>query len=307
MPSHYLDDANVHYQWDATLAPRLTVEPGDTITMDLRDAADGHYGPHRSAEEMERPRVSRGHPLTGPVYIRGAEPGDTLVVEVLGLEHKGWGWTRCGASGGLLPGEFEPKLKIWALGDGYAEFKPGIRIPLEPFCGIMGIAPGEPGPHTTMPPRATGGNMDIRHLGAGATLFLPVQVPGALFSAGDCHGAQGDGEVCITGIEAPMQATFRFGLKKGYQIPGPQFMAPSPLSRTDTAGYYATTGIGPDLMEGARDAVRHMVDYLVREHQLTREEAYLLCSVCVDLKISEIVDAPNWIVSAYLPLSIFQA
>jgi acetamidase/formamidase len=305
MSTYSLDDAQVHYNWDNSHAPRLTVEPGDVVTLTCRDAADGHYAPTRSDEAISQPRQSKGHPLTGPVYITGAEPGDSLAIEILDFKHKGWGWTRCSPMGGLLPGEFQTLLKIWDLKDSYAEFKPGIRIPLEPFCGIMGVAPAEAGAHITMPPRSYGGNMDIRHLVTGATLFLPVAVPGALFSAGDCHGAQGDGEVCITGIEAPMDVTLRFYLRKGYTIPGPQFMTPSPLTKTDTMGYFATTGIGPDLMEASRQAIRHMVDSLVHQRSLTREEAYLLCSVAVDLKISEVVDAPNWIVAAYLPLSIF--
>lgn len=305
MGSYDLDDGIVHYQWDSRIAPRLTIDPGETVTLDCRDAADGHYGPHRSAEQMAGPRISRGHPLTGPVHVRGAEPGDSLAIEILGFEHKGWGWTRCSDRGGLLPGEFGTLLKLWELNAGFAEFKPGIRIPLEPFCGIMGVAPGGDQPVPTMPPRSAGGNMDIRHLVAGSTLFLPVYVPGALFSAGDCHGAQGDGEVCITGIEAPMKVTLRISLRKSHTIPGPQFLTPSPLTRADTRGYFATTGIEPDLMEATRQAVRHMVDHLVRERGLTREEAYLLCSVAVDLKVSEVVDAPNWVVSAYLPLSIF--
>ena len=305
MERTFLDDSTVHYQWDRDLPPRLTIDPGETVTLDCRDAGDGYYGPSRSLAEMSKPRQSKGHPLTGPVHVRGAEPGDSLAIEILDFAHKGWGWTRCGPTGGLLPGEFAFTIKIWELQDGFAEFKPGIRIPLEPFCGIMGVALGEPGGHTTMPPRSSGGNMDIRHLVAGSTLFLPVYAPGALFSAGDCHAAQGDGEVCLTGIEAPMRVTLRMGLRKGYAIPGPEFLTPSPLTRTDTHGCFATTGIGPDLLEGCRAAIRNMVQHLVRERGLTREEAYLLCSVAVDLKISEVVDAPNWIVSAYLPLSIF--
>lgn len=306
MPSHNLDDRTVHYAWDSTLAPRLTVDPGDTVTLDCRDAADGYFGPGKSMEEMMKPRQSKGHPLTGPIFVRDAEPGDSLAVEILGFEHRGWGWTRCHPNAGLLQGEFQPLLKIWELRDGYAEFRPGIRIPLEPFCGVMGVAPAEPGPHSTTPPRSSGGNMDIRHLTEGATLFLPVFVPGALLSVGDCHAAQGDGEVCVTGIEAPMRVTLRIGLRKGHTIPGPQFRTPGPLTKADTAGYFATAGVAPDLMEAAKMAVRHMVDFLVNEHALTREEAYLLCSVAVDLKVSEVVDPPNWIISAYLPLSIFQ-
>lgn len=306
MARHTLDDAQVHYQWSRELEPRLVIASGDTVTLTCRDAGDLHYDPKRPEEERAKPRQSKGHPLTGPIYVAGAEPGDSLAIEVVSLEHLGWGWTSCGPRGGLLAGEFEPMTKIWELKDGYADFKPGIRIPLEPFCGIMGVAPAEPGYHPTMPPRTAGGNMDIRHLVAGSTLFLPIYVPGALFSAGDCHAAQGDGEVCITGIEAPMNVTLRFTLRKGHTIPGPQFLTPSPLTKVDTKGYFATTGIQPDLMEAAKESIRNMVAHLGREYGLSREEAYLLCSVAVDLKISEVVDAPNWIVSAYLPLSIFE-
>jgi acetamidase/formamidase len=160
-----------------------------------------------------------------------------------------------------------------------------------------------------LPPGDFGGNMDIRHLNAGCTLLLPVQVPGALFSAGDCHAVQGDGEVCVTGIECPMSFSLRFGLRKGARIPSPQFIVKrSPISDHDTnAGYFATTGVGPDLMQNSKNAVRRMIDWLVKEHHLTPEDAYLLCSVAGDLKISEIVDQPNWIVSFYMPLGIFQS
>lgn len=306
MTHYHLDDQVVHYQWDRSIAPRLTIDSGDTVTFTCRDAADGHYHPGRTYEEMTRPRQSKGHPLTGPVYVRGAEPGDSLAIEVLSFAHKGWGWTVSATHGGLLKGEFDFMLKMWELeDDGYATFKPGIRIPIEPFPGIIGVAPAEPGPLPTAPPRSHGGNMDIRHLVAGSTLYLPVSAEGALLSAGDCHAAQGDGEVSLTAIEAPMDVTLRIHLRKGKSIPGPQFRTPSPLTRADTKGYFATTGIEPDLMEATRQAIRHMVNHLVEEHALTREEAYILCSVAVDLKISEVVDAPNWIVSAYLPLSIF--
>lgn len=305
MNNRYVDDSLVHYRWDNSLKPRLTIQSGETVILRCRDAADGYYGPHRSQAEMLQPRLSPGHPLTGPIWIEGAQPGDSLAIEILQFAHRGWGWTRCGPTGGLLPGEFDLALKIWELGESHAEFKPGIQIPLEPFCGVMGVAPAEPGEHLTLPPGPHGGNLDIRHLVAGATLYLPVLVEGALFSAGDCHAAQGDGEVCITGIEAPMDVTLQFHLRKGHGIPGPQFRAPSPLTRADTDGYYATTGIGPDLLLATKEAVRCMVAHLTAEYGLTREEAYMLASVAVDLKISEVVDAPNWVVSAYLPLSIF--
>ena len=158
-----------------------------------------------------------------------------------------------------------------------------------------------------LPPGDFGGNMDIRHLNEGCTLLLPVNVAGALFSAGDCHAGQGDGEVCVTGIECPMAFSLRFNLRKGAHLPSPRFIVKrSPVSTHDKdAGCFATTGVGPDLMQNARNAVRRMIDWLTKEHGLAPEEAYVLCSVAGDLKISEIVDQPNWIVSFYMPLSIF--
>ncbi|MFZ5814968.1 MAG: acetamidase/formamidase family protein [Bacillota bacterium] len=306
MGHHYLDDSMVHYQWDRSIPPRLSIASGETVTFSCREASDGHYHPSRTLEEMTQPRQFKGHPLTGPVYIEGAEPGDSLAVEILDLRHKGWGWTVSATHGGLLQGEFDFMLKLWELGaDGFTELRPGIRIPIEPFPGIVGVAPAEPGPHPTGPPGRHGGNLDIRHLVAGSTLYLPVLVPGALLSAGDCHAAQGDGEVSLTAIEAPMDLTLRIHLRKGVAIPGPRFKTPSPLTRADTRGYFATAGIQPDLMEATKEAIRQMVGHLVQEYGLSREEAYILCSVAVDLKISEVVDAPNWTVSAYLPLSIF--
>jgi acetamidase/formamidase len=157
-----------------------------------------------------------------------------------------------------------------------------------------------------MPPGPFGGNLDTRHLTRGSRLFLPVECPGALFSCGDAHAAQGDGEVCVTGIESPMYSVLRFELHKGYGIPSPQFQTPGELTPfSEGSGWYATTGVGPDLMQAAKEAVRAMIGHLGREHGMEPQEAYALCSLAVDLKISEVVDQPNWIVSAYLPLSIF--
>jgi acetamidase/formamidase len=181
-----------------------------------------------------------------------------------------------------------------------------VRVPLEPFLGVMGVALAEPGEHSTIPPRASGGNMDIKQLTAGTTLYLPVFVDGALFSAGDGHAAQGDGEVCITAIETTMTATLRFSIERDRALGGPEFETTRPLSpRTNAGHHYVTTGIAPDLMDASKDAIRAMIQHLVKVRSLTREEAYVLSSVAVDLKISEVVDAPNWVVSAFLPLAIF--
>jgi acetamidase/formamidase len=179
-------------------------------------------------------------------------------------------------------------------------------IPLAPFFGTMGVCAAGASAVPVMPPGTFGGNMDTRQLVRGSTLYLPVQVDGAMFSCGDAHGCQGDGEVCVTGLEAPMYAALRFTLEKGRSIPGPQYRTPAPLTpRVDVAPFYGTTGVGPDLYTGAQEAVRAMVDHIAATYGLGREDAYVLSSLCVDLKISEIVDAGQYIVSALLPEAVF--
>ncbi len=248
------------------------------------------------------------HPLTGPVFIDGAQPGDTLEVEILDLQHKGWGWNAVIPGFGLLPDDF-PKayLHHYMLEGNECIFRDDIRIPFEPFCGVMGVGPREPGRLNTIPPRENGGNIDIRHLTPGARAFFPVLAPGALFSCGDCHAAQGDGEVNGSGIESPMTVTLRFKLHKGVATQELRFITPpnKRLTVADAGGYYVATAHGPDLFTNSQNAVRYIIDYLVKEHKMSAEQAYCLCGAAVDLKISEIVDAPNWIVSAYLPMIIF--
>jgi acetamidase/formamidase len=201
-----------------------------------------------------------------------------------------------------------PYLHHYKLGRTNCEFRKDILIPYEPFCGVMGVAPREAGRLTTIPPRENAGNIDIRHLTPGTHVTFPVLVPGALFSCGDCHSAQGDGEVNGTGIETPMTVRLRFQVLKGANTPELRFTTPpgKKLTVADEGGYFVTTAHGPDLFQDAQKSIRYMIDYLVSEHNMTREQAYCLCGAAVDLKISEIVDAPNWIVSAYLPLSIFK-
>ena len=179
-------------------------------------------------------------------------------------------------------------------------------MPLKPFTGTIGLAPAEPGLHSIVPPRRVGGNMDVRDISQGAELFLPVEVQGALFSVGDTHAAQGDGEVCGTAIESPMRVALQFELIKQTPLTFPRFRTPGPVTRhLDARGYEVATGVGPDLMKAARAAVRSMVDLLTRERGMPAIDAYLLCSVCGDLRISEIVDAPNWTVSFYFPRIVF--
>jgi len=244
------------------------------------------------------------------VKVRGARPGDTLAIEIVEVKpREDFGWTHIRPGRGLLPEEDFPKsfLQVWDLSDRtHARMGHGIAVPLDPFPGVMGVALDQPGGHSTMPPRKNGGNMDIKQLTAGTTLWLPVWTEGALFSIGDAHGAQGDGEVCVTAVEMTAQITLRFDVASSRRLHEPQFRTRGPVgARTNVGPHFVTTAHGPELFPAAQQSIRYMIDHLVSERGLSREEAYALCSVAVDLRISEIVDAPNWIVSAFLPESIF--
>ena len=308
MTTHHLDDTQPHAFWDNAYPPRLKIKPGDTVVFETLEASAKQVTPDSPHEVVASLDFSVIHPLTGPVYVQGAEPGDTLEVEILSLKHKRWGWNAVIPGFGLLADDFpNPHLHHYKLGRTHCQFREDILIPYEPFCGVMGVAPREPGRLNTIPPRENAGNIDIRHLTPGARVMFPVLAPGALFSCGDCHSAQGDGEVNGTGIETPMTVRLRLNLLKGVKTPELRFVTPArqKLTVADAGGYFVTTAHGPDLFKDAQQAMRYMIDYLSSEHNMTREQAYCLCGAAVDLKISEIVDAPNWIVSAYLPLSLF--
>ena len=306
--THHLHDEQVHFTWDTGNEAVLGIDSGDTVVVWTRDVSDNQIGRDSDTSVIDGLDWDRVYPLSGPIAIAGAGPGDTLAIEILDIHTQGWGWTAILPGLGLLPDEFpDAYLRVFDLSDGdVAYMRDDIAIPLEPFFGTMGVCPAGATAQPVMPPGAFGGNMDTRQLVRGATLYLPVQVQGALFSCGDAHGAQGDGEVCVTGLEAPMFAALRFTLEKGRSIPGPQYRTPSPLTpRMDSAPFYGTTGVGGDLYVAAQDAVRAMVDHIATNYRLGREDAYLLCSLAVDLKISEIVDAGQYIVSAVLPEALF--
>jgi acetamidase/formamidase len=310
--SHRLDATVVHYEWNNAIPPRLIAEPGDTLVLDTRDAADGYYTAASTSRDTAARGPFKGHPLTGPVAIRGARPGDVLVVEILDVRPaEAFGWTHIRPGRGLLPeADFrESFLQIWDVSDGaFARMRAvsgtQVAVPQASFPGVIGTALDEPGSHSTMPPRKNGGNMDVKQLTTGATVYLPVWVEGALLSVGDAHAAQGDGEVCVSAVEMSARVTLRVGLRQGRPLREPQL-------RTSAAGQpargaeFATTAHGPDLFAAAQQATRYLIEHLVAERGLTREEAYVVASVAADLRISEIVDAPNWIVSAFLPDAIF--
>ncbi len=306
---HHLTRGRTYARWDHSIPPLVTVQSGETVEFETKEASDNQVTPHSDVTAIEHLNFDLIHPLTGPVFVGGAEPGDTLQVEVVDVQHEGWGWTAQSPGFGLLAEDF-PKayLHLWELRHAdWAELQPGIRVPLEPFLGVMGLAWEEEGEFTTIPPRAVGGNIDIKQLVRGSSLLLPVRVQGALFSCGDGHAAQGDGEVCGTGIETPIHCSLRFTVRKDISVKGPQFIYPGNIRAHQSAsGYHVTCGVAPDLMEASQNAVRHMIEHLGKRFRLTPEEAYVLCSVAVDLRISEVVDAPNWIVSAFLPLDLFK-
>lgn len=297
-----------HLAWDPAIPPVATVGSGEVVAFDCLDASNGQITADATSETLDQLDFASVDQVTGPVEVSGAEPGDTLQVDLLDFTPADWGWTASIPGFGLLADEFpDGHLKITRLvpGSDAVEFWPGVRIPLAPFCGEMGVAP-RTGPLSTIPPDLHGGNMDTRHLVAGSTLFLPVFHAGARFSIGDGHATQGDGEVSGTAIETPMQALVRLTVRKDLHVTGPEFIAAAdPHAALRNGPRYATDGIGPELMTAARDAVRRMIEWLGREHGLEPMQAYLLCSVIVDLRISEIVDVPNFIVTAHCPLGIF--
>lgn len=295
---------HTHTVWDRSLEPVVRVEPGEMLSFACRDASGGQLGPDSDESVLRDWNTDIVNPVTGPVFVESAEPGDALIIEILSLSPTEWGWTAILPGFGLLAEDFpEPKLHHWRCdpGSGFAQGRMG-RIPMHPFPGTIGVAPAAAGAHPVLVPTRTGGNLDTRDIAEGAKLRLPVEVPGALFSIGDTHAAQGDGEVCGTAIESPIGVTLRFDLEKGDAPPQPRFETPGPVTRhLDGKGYDVTAGVGPDLMDAARTAVRGMVELLAAREGMHPADAYILCSVCGDLRITQLVDAPNWTVGFYFP------
>lgn len=300
-----------HFGWDNSNVPAERVAPGSTILFHCHDSSAGQLGPSSTVADVVNLDFSKINPVSGPIYVEGAEPGDALKVTIDSFTPSGHGWTANIPGFGLLADQFtEAALTLWKYDP--ATLAPALwgkegAVPLKPFAGTIGNALAEAGLHSIVPPRRVGGNLDIRDLAAGTTLYLPVEVAGALFSVGDTHAAQGDGEVCGTAIESPMDVVLTLDLVKGAHLKTPRFTTPGPVTRhLDAKGYEVTTGIGPDLMSGARDAVANMVDLLCATRGMSAVDAYMLVSTCGDLRISEIVDMPNWVVSFYFPRCVFE-
>jgi acetamidase/formamidase len=309
--NHTIHKHHHHHGWDNSIAPVLQVAPGESVEFEVFEASGGQLSPASTVDDVGRMDFGKINPVTGPVFVDGAEPGDVLKVTLLSFKPSGWGWTANIPGFGLLADEFkDPALHLWKYDPDTlapAFFGEWGKVPLKPFTGTIGVAPAEAGLNSIVPPRRVGGNMDIRDVSLGTELYLPVETRGALFSVGDTHAAQGDGEVCGTAIESPMSVGLKFELIKQTPLAFPRFTTAGPVTRhLDAKGYDVTTGIAPDLMEAARAAVRGMVDLLTTRHHMPPVKAYMLCSVCGDLRISEIVDVPNFVVSFYFPRVVFE-
>jgi acetamidase/formamidase len=253
--------------------------------------------------------IDRGriHALTGPIFVEGAEPGDVLQIDVLEVAHKGWGWSSVIAGLGFLKERFsEPYLFHWQLEGAVSRSLAPAVVALRPFCGVMGVAPAEDGEFRTRPPGIFGGNMDVRELSQGATLFLPVLNRGALFSAGDAHAAQGDGEVCINGIECPADVTLRFHLHKRRPLPGPLVESAAHPVHAEAEAWIVVES-DRDTVAAARAATSRMIDLLVDRWKFTAVHAYLLCSVAMHLRLSQVVNEPMFTVSAAIPKHVLPA
>ena len=297
---HHLDPAAIHHDWRSDRTPALVVESGDTVHYDLLMAGDGQVT--RTSEALDVAwDWDTLYNLGGPIAVDGARPGETLRVDILALTPGEWGWTAVLPELGLLPDEFpEPILRLFDIGD-RIEVAPLARVRVRPFLGTMGVVTGEPGRLPPFPPHRGGGNIDCRHLIAGSTLYLPIHADGALFSCGDPHAAQGDGEVCVSAVECSMRASLRLSVERRV-LHEPAFQTPHAV--VDGGPYHGTMGIDGDLMEGARKAVRGMIRWLGDEHGLPADDAYVLCSLAGDLRIHEIVDAGVWNVGMTMPLSV---
>lgn len=299
-PKYTLTKDQTHNKFSKNIPPVLKVPSGAVIEAYTEEASDEEIKFGSGVEDLVNMDSDLVHPLTGPVYVEGAEPGDVLAVTLHKIEIGDWGWVGIFPGFGLLADEFaEPYLKTYELGKHKKElqFSDKIKIPLKPFPGVMGVAPDVEEKISTIPPRANGGNMDDHHLTEGTTVYFPVFVEGALFSIGDAHAAQGAGEVCGTSIEAPMRIIFEVNvLKAKNYIKEPQY---------ETNDYYAVTAFATTLDEASKKSLRYMIDYLEAEHGMDRTEAYVLCSLAADLKIAEVVDEPHMLVSTQISKKIF--
>ena len=305
MAEHSLSAEPTHSRWNRALEPRLVIESGDTVHLECVDSSGGQVKPGASLDDFLSVDRGRIHALTGPIFVAGADAGDTLQIDIVEVRHKGWGWSSILPGLGFLKERFrQPYLFHWDLEPEVTRSLAPAVVPLNPFCGVMGVAPAEPGEFRTRPPGSFGGNMDVRELHSGATLYLPVFNPGALFSAGDAHAAQGDGEVCINGIECPADVTLRFHLHKHRSLRGPLVEASAGNPGAGGGESWVVVESAENALTAAGNATSRMIDLLAAACSLTEMNAYILCSVAMNLRLSQVVNEPMFTVSAAIPKSV---
>lgn len=305
MKQHTLSANPTHSVWDRSLAPRLRIDPGDEVQFQCVDSSDAQVHPGMPVSEILTIDRTRVHALTGPVFVNGAEPGDVLEIEVRSIRHHGWGWSSVIEGLGFLKEHFRgPYLFHWNLDGKLSRSLAPALVPLRPFLGVMGVARAEDGAFRTRPPGPFGGNLDVRELCAGSRLYLPVFNPGALFSCGDGHAAQGDGEVCINGIECPLDATLRFQLHKNHKLSSPLVESSDAVDPDSHPDSWVVVETGTDLAEAARGATLRMIDLLVTRWEFSAVHAYILCSVAMRLRLSQVVNEPVHTVSAAIAKQI---
>ena len=309
MPAeHFLARDRSHDRWNRDLPPALVVASGDVVHFQCHEATGGQITRATTPEEFARRDAGRVHTLTGPVFVGEAQPGDVLQVDILDVQHGGWGWSGITPGFGFLSERFtENYLFIWELEERVSRSLAPAVGPRAPCCGVMGGAPTAPGEFRTREPGPFGGNLDVRQLTAGATLYLPVGVEGALFSCGDAHAAQGDGEVCLNGIETPSDVRLRLTVRRDFALTAPMAETPAtPAAPSDaTAGSWLMIESDRDPVRAAQRALGRMVDFISGRFGLTPENAYVLCSAGMDLKFSQVVNMPVFTVSAVLPKHLF--
>jgi acetamidase/formamidase len=308
MTTHALSAEPTHSVWNRDIAPRLRIVPGDTVDFQCLDASGGQVRPNSTTQDFLAIDRTRIHALTGPVWVEGAEPGDVLQIDILRTTHHGWGWSSTIEGLGFLKDQFrDTYLFQWQLdADSTHSLAPAI-VPLRPFLGVMGVARADEGDFRTRPPGPFGGNLDVRELCAGATLYLPVFVRGALFSCGDGHAAQGDGEVCINGIECPLDVSLRFDLHKQQPLRGPIVESSEAITPDSIADSWVVLETGTDLAAAARSATSRMIELLVSRWAISEVHAYILCSVAMRLRLSQVVNEPVHTVSAAISKQILPA
>ncbi len=308
MAEHVLSAEPPHARWNRALPPRISIAPGDTVHMECVDSSGAQVRPGMSVAAFLQIDRGRIHALTGPISVEGAEPGDVLQVDVLKVAHKGWGWSSVIAGLGFLKERFSgPYLFHWELDGDVSRSLVPAAVPLRPFCGVMGVAQAEDGEFRTRPPGNFGGNMDVRELCSGAKLYLPVFNTGALFSAGDAHAAQGDGEVCINGIECPTEVTLRFQVHKRRPLSGPLIESGAGRDASALGEAWIVVESATDAVTAARVATSRMIDLLVDRWDFDDVQAYLLCSAAMHLRLSQVVNEPMFTVSAAIAKSVLPA